>query len=144
MVNNVPGIPDWTHKYGDNTIHFEKADKVCYVNKTKFNKDNVPCGDYAIQVSIPSYNNWQQITDKEFITILKRENSDLEALKLKATNNFNSFKKETDLVTSINKEKFTDIEKLFLNYAWHRCIIEERAYARPYYGGKDTFLNIIK
>jgi hypothetical protein len=143
---NIPGTPNWTNTYGKNTLSFGTGSKPCYVNlKHKdFNKKEVPCGDYTIQIKIPSYSNYQQITDSEFISILKKEKSDLSSLKTKATNNFNTFKKEKELTENINKENLSDIEKLFLNYAWHRCIIEERIYQQPYYGGCKTFLNIIK
>lgn len=143
-TTNIPAIPNWTNKYGENTISFQNGAKFCYVNSNKFKNGNFRCGDYTIQINIPKYNNHTQITDKEFISILKKEESDLSLLQSKAIDNFNKYLQENDLTNAINAEELNDIEKLFLNYAWHRCIIEERIYQQPYYRGSTTFLNIIK
>jgi hypothetical protein len=143
-IKEIPGRPNWTNSFGDNNLSFDDGSKSCYVNEKKFKKQNIPCGDYTIQVKIPKYDNYQQITDKEFISILKKEKSNLSDLKQIATKNFTDYTKETELLKSINEKKYSDIEKTFLNYAWHRCIIEERLYQQPYYGGSKTFLNVIK
>jgi len=143
-IEEVPGTPDWENKFGNNTLSFSTGNKSCYVNEKKFKKANISCGDYTIQVKIPKYNNYQQITDKEFISILKKEKCNLNDLKQIAAENFTKYTKETDLLKSMEQKEYSDIERAFLNYAWHRCIIEERLYQQPYYGGSKTFLSVIK
>ena len=143
-IEQVPERPDWVNSFGKNTLSFDDGAKSCYVNEKKFKKRNVPCGDYTIQVKIPDYEHYQQITDKEFISILKQEKCNLSDLKKIATENFANYTKETELLKAMEKKEYSDIEKTFLNYAWHRCIIEERLYQQPHYGGSKTFLNVIK
>jgi len=143
-IENIPERPNWENKFGENKIYFKDGGKPCYVNQTKFKKKNIPCGDYTIQVKIPKYGINQQITDPKFVSILKQEKSNLSNLKKLATENFNNITKETELLKTINTQTANDIEKTFLNYAWHRCIIEERIYQQPHYGGCTTFLSVIK
>lgn len=143
-IDEVPERPDWENNFENNKLSFADGSKNCYVNEKKFKKKNIPCGDYTIQVKIPKYKNYQQITDTEFISILKKEKSNLADLKKFATANFNNITKESELLKAIDKQVTNNIEKTFLNYAWHRCIIEERLYQQPHYGGSTTFLNVIK
>ena len=142
-IKNIPERPNWENSFGENELYFANGSKNCYVNEKKFKKKNIPCGDYTIQITIPKYKINQQITDSKFISILNQEESNLSDLKNFATENFINFTKETELLKAINTQTTNDIEKIFLNYAWHRCIIEERIYQQPYYGGSKTFLKII-
>lgn len=143
-TEQVPERPNWENDFGKNKLSFSNGSKNCYINEKKFKRPNIRCGDYTIQVKIPKYKNYQQITDKEFISILKQEKSNLSDLKKKATENFANYTKESELLKAIDIKEYSDIEKTFLNYAWHRCIIEERLYQQPYYGGSTTFLSVIK
>ena len=145
-VQDVPGIPTWTVKFGDIKITFSKGNKPCYVNQKKLKNGDNPCGDYTIQMSIPKNNlSDHKITDKKFIGIVKKSDCDIGDLKTMAENNFLAYTIENNLKTDLDANvKLSDLCKAFLYYAWHRCIIEERIYQQPHYGGSQTFLDVIK
>ena len=87
----------------------------------------------------------KKITDKRFISIIKKSSCSIMSLKAKAEKNFETIQVEQDLVEQLRSDNsLAELCKAFLYYAWHRCIIEERIYQQPHYGGSRTFLDIIK
>jgi len=145
-TEDKPATPNWTSSFGDIKISFQEGSKSCYVNKKKFQKKNVLCGDYTIHVTIPEKVDEEKITDKKFIEIIKKDTKcEIDKLATIAQSNFENYLIEEKLVSSLTSNPdLTDLCKAFLYYAWHRCIIEERLYQQPYYGGSQTFLKIIK
>ena len=69
-VEDKPAIPIWKTTFGDIHISFEEGYKTCYVNKKKYKKKNILCGDYTIHVTISKKLENEKITDNKFISII--------------------------------------------------------------------------
>ncbi|MDM5264572.1 hypothetical protein PF327_10240 [Sulfurovum sp. XTW-4] len=148
-IDYVPGIPSWEVKFGDIVISFGRANRFCYVNEKKLNKNGVICGDYFIYTTIPEKYNSHALDDLTFVKLVKESHCDIGDLKKLASDNFDNFKIESQLVAHLLQDsKLSDLCKAFLYYSWHRCIIEERIYSSTHplstYKGKDLYLSVIK
>lgn len=147
VTSCVPDIPNWTRSFGENDVSFEEGGKSCYVNLKKHRKKNIPCGDYLVLVTIPIANLVaHQITDKKFISLVKRQgNTNIEDLKILASGFCKNITIEQQVVDALlANTTLTDLCRTFIYYSWHRCIIEDRLYQQPHYGGQDTYLGIVK
>lgn len=148
-IDFVPGIPSWEIKFGDIKISFTRANRYCYLNEKKLGNPEVVCGDYFILTAIPGECDAKALDDPAFVKIVKKSHCNIGDLKKLASDNFDNFKIESQLVAHLQKNStLSDVCKAFLYYSWHRCIIEERIYSsshpRSTYKGKDLYLSVIK
>lgn len=148
QINIIPAIPDWSRESVNFEISFQTGTKVCEVNKRKWGKPNIPCGDYTIHITSESLNwNVHRYTDKALFTLLMLPN--LQKMTSHQQDNFidsirqiYNYTIEENLVNYINSLKLNEELGIVLYTLWHRAIIEDRSYHPSYFSGHKQVLGV--